>query len=134
MNLVKYFSVFLCVIASSIAWAKNCVKGIPCGRTCIAAWKTCHIPSSYQRISEPVSTNYESNSSIGNKDEVEGKKYLVVAMNGTSIALKDKNGRVRGFSIFCRLNNARDPERGSTITIVPGNVAVTAAGEACSIY
>ena len=30
---------------SDTAQAKNCLKGIPCGRTCIAAWKTCHVDS-----------------------------------------------------------------------------------------
>jgi hypothetical protein len=40
---------------SGVALAKNCVKGIPCGRTCIAAWKTCHVDS----------YNYSSSSSQG---------------------------------------------------------------------
>lgn len=31
----------LFVVAASGAWAKNCTKGKPCGKTCIAVTKTC---------------------------------------------------------------------------------------------
>lgn len=29
------------MLLSGPAWAKTCKKGIPCGKTCIAATKTC---------------------------------------------------------------------------------------------
>lgn len=34
------------LLLATQAEAKNCRKGISCGNTCIAAWKTCHVGSS----------------------------------------------------------------------------------------
>ncbi|TJY63274.1 SH3 domain-containing protein [Sinimarinibacterium sp. CAU 1509] len=44
--IAKALTVAVCIgsaLLSSGAFAKNCKKGIPCGNTCIAANKTCHI-------------------------------------------------------------------------------------------
>lgn len=45
-NLTKSILVILSLLFGPLAYAKNCRKGIPCGNSCIAAWKTCHMGSS----------------------------------------------------------------------------------------
>ncbi len=41
------------VLTSSASAQKHCRKGIPCGNTCIAATKTCHV----QTVSPPASND-----------------------------------------------------------------------------
>lgn len=55
---------------SAQAEAKNCRKGIPCGNTCIAAWKTCHIGSS--AMPEPLTI---TSSSSDNAEKIESNDY-----------------------------------------------------------
>jgi hypothetical protein len=43
-NLALVFSLLL--VASPVVAQKNCTKGIPCGKTCISATKTCRVGSS----------------------------------------------------------------------------------------
>ena len=43
---MKYLGPLLLLLAALLpntAFSKVCRKGIPCGNTCIAAWKTCHV-------------------------------------------------------------------------------------------
>ena len=51
---------FLLAGLSFSAYAKNCKKGIPCGNSCIAAWKTCggssRSSSTYKKYSYPSSS------------------------------------------------------------------------------
>jgi|GEM_PF-5341444 len=133
MNFIKYFLLISSLLIGNAAWAKNCVKGIPCGRSCIAAWKTCHIDSGYPSTAAPVSQQVDD--SISNKAQggQDGEKFLVVAMNGNQVALKNSSGKVRGWTIFCR-GNARYPGVRSLLEVYPGNLAITSDGDACSIY
>ncbi|EFA4453091.1 hypothetical protein ACNITQ_18660 [Escherichia coli] len=56
--------IFLLAGLSFSAYAKNCKKGIPCGNSCIAAWKTCggssRSSSTYQHYSYPSSSLHSS--------------------------------------------------------------------------
>ncbi|EKS6505865.1 hypothetical protein ACOTXN_20170 [Enterobacter cloacae complex sp. IR53043] len=55
---------FLLAGLSFSTYAKNCKKGIPCGNSCIAAWKTCggssRSSSTYQHYSYPSSSLHSS--------------------------------------------------------------------------
>ena len=55
---------FLLAGLSFSAYAKNCKKGIPCGNSCIAAWKTCggssRSSSTFKNYSYPSSSLHSS--------------------------------------------------------------------------
>lgn len=55
----------LSIVLSSDVFAKICRKGIPCGNSCIAAWKTCHVGqgtaiSDYQLRQEAADKSHET--------------------------------------------------------------------------
>ncbi|HEI8290720.1 TPA: hypothetical protein SLE00_000305 [Citrobacter koseri] len=82
---------FLLAGLSFSAYAKNCKKGIPCGNSCIAAWKTCggssrtssaynsHLysyPSSSLQSSVPKSTAQSSKKVNGKNTASTAKTFL----------------------------------------------------------
>ncbi|HDE1471760.1 TPA: hypothetical protein PCC12_003216 [Klebsiella quasipneumoniae] len=76
---------FLLAGLSFSAYAKNCKKGIPCGNSCIAAWKTCggssRSSSTYQHYSYPSSSLHSSipKSSSSPSAKVDGKSAASTA-------------------------------------------------------
>ena len=100
---------FLLAGLSFSAYAKNCKKGIPCGNSCIAAWKTCggssrsssaynsHLysyPSSSLQSSTPKSTAHTSSKKVDGKTTPSTTKtylcqYAIAAIqNGRMGALR----------------------------------------------
>lgn len=61
---VRLFTSILILLCGSTAIAKNCKNGIPCGNSCIAASKTCHIgtaPSSASALATGTPSAHLSN-------------------------------------------------------------------------
>jgi len=94
---------FLLTALSFTAYAKNCKKGIPCGNSCIAAWKTCggassvssahknySYPSSSLSSSLPKSSLYSSSTKSGGKTTASTAKtyqcqYAIAAVKNSKI-------------------------------------------------
>lgn len=77
---------FLLAGLSFSAYAKNCNKGIPCGNSCIAAWKTCsgssRSSSTFKNYSYPSSSLHSSipkSSSHSPSAKVDGKTTASIA-------------------------------------------------------
>ncbi|EOG8087603.1 hypothetical protein ACLIVV_001786, partial [Enterobacter roggenkampii] len=101
---------FLLAGLSFSAYAKNCKKGIPCGNSCIAAWKTCgggsrsssaynsnlySYPSSSLQRSVPKSSVQASKKVDGKSTASTSKTYLCQY----SIAAI-KNGRIGALRVL----------------------------------
>lgn len=79
---------FLLAGLSFSAYAKNCKKGIPCGNSCIAAWKTCGGSSrsssnyknySYSYPSSSLHSSIPKYSSPSSSTKVDGKNTASTA-------------------------------------------------------
>ncbi|EJB5617113.1 hypothetical protein MW674_004497 [Klebsiella oxytoca] len=96
---------FLLAGLSFSAYAKNCKKGIPCGNSCIAAWKTCggssrssstynsHLysyPSSSLHSSVPKSSSDSPSAKIDGKNTASTAKTYLCQYSIAAI----KNGRI----------------------------------------
>jgi len=101
---------FLLAGLSFSAYAKNCKKGIPCGNSCIAAWKTCggssHSSSVYNSnlYSYPSSSLQSSvpKSSVQSSKKVDGKSTASTSKTYLcqySIAAI-KNGRIGALRVL----------------------------------
>ncbi|WP_312284935.1 hypothetical protein [Yokenella regensburgei] len=100
---------FLLAGLSFSAYAKNCKKGIPCGNSCIAAWKTCggssRSSSNYKNYSYPSSSLHSStpksslHSPSPKGDEINKASTTKTYLCQYSIAAI-QNGRIGALSVL----------------------------------
>jgi hypothetical protein len=92
--LTKFFGVALLTLyfalgISSIANAKNCTKGIPCGNTCISAAFTCHIGTTTGGMSTPVTHALTVHVTGGGSGQVTSDLSGILCSGGSASCISD---------------------------------------------
>ncbi|MCS6119143.1 SH3 domain-containing protein [Shewanella baltica] len=87
--------VFLMSNLTSVAYAKNCKKGQPCGNSCISWSKTCHVGTSSQSYKSSTLYGANNSQSSGVKGTSEPTSENVQAFEVTvdKLNVRDKPNR-----------------------------------------
>lgn len=89
---MKMIPILLLLFWTLVVEAKNCKKGIPCGNSCIAAWKTCHIDSTPYSSAQG---GRQQRSLLGSQPEPASSELREVSEDGDVQVEKIKTGKFR---------------------------------------